>query len=112
LNLDVRQDGAFAWALVGLEPGEEFVSEAGAMFRRDAHVEVDVTVRHRGGGGILGGLGAGSGGCSPASRSSSRRTGRSVPAKSRSPRRSRGASACSNSEARTEASGTAPAAAS
>jgi uncharacterized protein (TIGR00266 family) len=56
LNLDVRQDGAFAWALVGLEPGEEFVSEAGAMFRRDAHVEVDVTVRHRGGGGILGGL--------------------------------------------------------
>lgn len=56
MEIDAHEDGAFAWAAVRLEPGEEFVSEAGAMFRRDAHVEVDVTVRHKGGGGFLGGL--------------------------------------------------------
>lgn len=56
MELRTVQDGAFAWASVVLDPGESFVSEAGAMFRRDAHVDVDVTVRHKGGGGVFGTL--------------------------------------------------------
>ena len=48
--------GGFASALVKLDAGEQFVSEAGAMYRCSANVDVDVTTRTRGKGGILSGL--------------------------------------------------------
>lgn len=49
-------DGGFASALVHLAPGESFVSESGALYRSSANVDVDVTTRSRGKGGLLGGL--------------------------------------------------------
>jgi uncharacterized protein (TIGR00266 family) len=48
--------GGFASALVQLEAGEQFVSESGAMYRCSANVDVDVTTRSRGKGGLLSGL--------------------------------------------------------
>jgi uncharacterized protein (TIGR00266 family) len=56
VNIDIQERGAFGSALVTLEPGESFVSESGAMFRASSNVDIDVTTRTRGGGGILQGL--------------------------------------------------------
>ncbi|MBW3539536.1 MAG: TIGR00266 family protein [Planctomycetes bacterium] len=56
MDIQIRDRGAFSSALVRLLPGEQFVSEAGAMFRASSNIEVDVTARSRGKGGILGGL--------------------------------------------------------
>jgi hypothetical protein len=33
MQVEAVKKGAFGWALVRLEPGERFVSEAGSMFR-------------------------------------------------------------------------------
>ena len=46
----------FASVLVHLEGGDEFVSESGAMYRSSGNVDIDVTTRSRGKGGLLGGL--------------------------------------------------------
>ncbi len=56
MNVEIIGEGAFSSALVHLEPGETFVSESGAMFRASPNVDVDVTTRSRGKGGILGGI--------------------------------------------------------
>ena len=56
MNVEILQRGAFSSALVHLEPGEEFTSESGAMYRASANVGIDVTTRSFGKGGVLGGL--------------------------------------------------------
>ncbi len=56
MQIDVRDSGAFASVVTRLEAGESFVSESGAMFRASSNVDIDVTTRARGSGGLLGGL--------------------------------------------------------
>ena len=56
MNVEILGKGAFESALVHLESGDQFVSEAGAMYRASANVDIDVTTRSRGKGGILGGV--------------------------------------------------------
>lgn len=56
MNIDIQERGAFGSALVTLQPGESFISESGAMYRASSNVDIDVTTRTRGGGGILQGL--------------------------------------------------------
>ncbi|MCA9080795.1 MAG: TIGR00266 family protein [Planctomycetaceae bacterium] len=56
MNIRIQGEGAFASALVTLSAGEEFVSDAGALYRASANIDVDVTTKSRGKGGILGGL--------------------------------------------------------
>ena len=48
--------GSYGFALVRLEAGESYVSEAGAMFRASDNMEIDVTTRSRGGGGLMRGV--------------------------------------------------------
>ena len=55
MNVEILPNGAFHSAILRLAPGETAVSDAGAMFRASANVDVDVAVRSRGGG-ILSGL--------------------------------------------------------
>lgn len=55
MAVEVLQHGAFHSALVRLAPGETFVSDSGAMFRASTNVDIDVSVRQRGGG-LLAGL--------------------------------------------------------
>lgn len=56
MEIDVRERGAFGWALVNLGPGERFVSEAGALFRISDNIDFDVTTRSRESGGLMSGL--------------------------------------------------------
>ena len=56
MKIEILSRGAFESALVHLEHGEQFVSEAGAMYRASANVDVDVTTRSRGSGGFLAGV--------------------------------------------------------
>ena len=56
MTIEIVGSGAFASALVRLEPGEEFVSQSGAMYRASSNVDIDVTTRARGSGGLIGGL--------------------------------------------------------
>lgn len=56
MHIEIKNPGAFGSALVRLEAGESFVSESGAMFRASANVDIDVTTKSRGKGGVLGGL--------------------------------------------------------
>jgi uncharacterized protein (TIGR00266 family) len=56
MQIEILGKGAFESALVHLEPGERFVSESGALYRASANVEIDVTTRSRGSGGLLGGV--------------------------------------------------------
>jgi len=56
MKIDILGKGAFRSALIHLGPGDEFVSESGAMFRASSNVDVNVTTKSRGKGGILGGL--------------------------------------------------------
>lgn len=56
MKIEVLGKGSFASALIELNPGEQFVSEAGAMFRASSNIDIDVTTRSRGKGGIMGGL--------------------------------------------------------
>lgn len=53
MNIQLKDNGAFSSVLVRLQPGEQFVSESGAMFRADSNIDIDVTTRTRGGGGLL-----------------------------------------------------------
>ena len=56
MNVEVTNQGAFGSALVTLQPGEEFVSEAGAMYRASGNMDIDVKTRKREGGGLWGAL--------------------------------------------------------
>jgi len=56
MQIEIHGEGAFGSALVHLDPGDSFVSESGAMFRASANVDIDVTTRSKGKGGIMGGL--------------------------------------------------------
>jgi len=56
MEIEILGKGAFESALVRLEPGERFVSEAGAMYRASPNVDVDVTTRGGRSGGLLSGV--------------------------------------------------------
>ncbi len=56
MRIAIEDRGAFASAIVHLDAGENFVSESGAMYRTSAEIDVDVTTRSRGKGGLFGGL--------------------------------------------------------
>lgn len=57
MNIEILPNGAFYSALVHLEPGDQFQSDAGAMFRASSNVDVDVSHKPKGkGAGVLGGL--------------------------------------------------------
>ena len=56
MEIEILGEGAFESALIHLDPGEQFVSESGAMYRASANVDIDVTTRSRGSGGLLGGV--------------------------------------------------------
>ncbi|MGA1201999.1 MAG: TIGR00266 family protein [Planctomycetota bacterium] len=53
MRIDLQSSGGFRSALVHLEAGESFVSESGAMYRTSDGVDIDVTTRSRGKGGVL-----------------------------------------------------------
>ena len=53
MQIEVLSTGAFRSALVQLAPGEKFVSESGAMYRASSNIDIDVTMRTRGKGGLL-----------------------------------------------------------
>jgi uncharacterized protein (TIGR00266 family) len=56
MDIEIKSRGAFGSALVRLAPGEKFVSESGAMFRASSNIDIDVTTRSRGKGGLLAGV--------------------------------------------------------
>lgn len=56
MNIEIQNRGAFASALVTLQPGEEFISESGAMYRASSNLDIDVTTRSSGKGGVLAGV--------------------------------------------------------
>ena len=56
MEIQVSERGAFGSALVQLKPGESFVSEAGALFRASSNIDIEVTTRSGGSGGLLSGL--------------------------------------------------------
>ncbi|MFT7679476.1 MAG: hypothetical protein ACI8QC_003478 [Planctomycetota bacterium] len=56
MEIQILNPGAFGSALVKLDPGDSFVSDSGAMFRSSANVDIDVTTKSRGKGGLLSGL--------------------------------------------------------
>lgn len=56
MHIEIQARGAFSSALVRLDAGESFVSESGAMFRASGNVDIDVSTKTRGKGGILAGL--------------------------------------------------------
>ena len=47
MNVKIDTEGAFGSALVILEPGEKFVSEAGAMYRASANMDINVESRRK-----------------------------------------------------------------
>ena len=47
MNVKIDTEGAFGSALIVLEPGEKFVSEAGAMYRASANMDIDVESRRK-----------------------------------------------------------------
>jgi len=55
MDITLQPNGAFHSALVHLEPGDQFKSDSGAMFRASSNVDNDVTTISRGGG-LLAGL--------------------------------------------------------
>ena len=56
MQVEAVESGAFGWALVKLNSGEQFVSEAGAMFRVSSNIDIEVTTRSRSSGGLLSGV--------------------------------------------------------
>jgi uncharacterized protein (TIGR00266 family) len=56
MKIETLSRGAFESALVHLDSGESFVSESGAMYRASTNVDIDVTTRSRGKGGVMAGL--------------------------------------------------------
>jgi len=47
MNINIDTEGAFGSALVTLEAGEKFVSEAGAMYRASANMDIDIESRKK-----------------------------------------------------------------
>ncbi len=56
MEFQVQDRGAFSWALVKLKPGDQLVSEAGALFRVSSNINIDVTTRSGKSGGLMAGL--------------------------------------------------------
>ncbi len=56
MEIEILGKGAFESALVHIEPGEQFISESGAMYRASANVDIDVTTKSQGAGGLLSGV--------------------------------------------------------
>lgn len=56
MNIEIQGSGAFDSALVQLQPGESFFSESGAMYRATDNVDIDVTTRSQGKGGLMAGV--------------------------------------------------------
>jgi uncharacterized protein (TIGR00266 family) len=56
MKVQVKRCGAFSTAMVYLDPGESYLSESGAMFRASSTIDIDVTTKTRGKGGIFAGL--------------------------------------------------------
>jgi uncharacterized protein (TIGR00266 family) len=56
MRVEIDDQGAFGHAMVYLDDGETFHSESGAMFRSSPTIDVDVTTRSRGKGGLLSGV--------------------------------------------------------
>ena len=56
MKIDIDSPGAFASARVQLAAGEHFVSESGAMVRMSEGIDVDVTTKPKGKGGIMSGI--------------------------------------------------------
>ncbi len=56
MEIEILGEGAFESALVHLDAGERFVSESGALYRASANMDIDVTTRSGGSGGLLGGM--------------------------------------------------------
>jgi len=56
MRIEILSRGAFRSALVRLEGDETFVSESGSMFRASPNVDIDVTTRTKGKGGLLRGV--------------------------------------------------------
>ena len=47
MNIEIDTEGAFGSALITLETGEKFVSEAGAMYRASDNINIDVESRRK-----------------------------------------------------------------
>lgn len=56
MQIDILKRGAFGSALVKLQPGETFISESGAMYRASGNIDIDVTTKTKGKGGIFAGI--------------------------------------------------------
>lgn len=56
MKIDILSRGAFRSALVRLEGNDTFISESGAMFRASSNIDIDVTTRTKGKGGLLRGV--------------------------------------------------------
>ena len=56
MKIETLSGGAFESALVHIDPGESFVSESGAMYRASANIDIDVTTKSKGKGGLMSGL--------------------------------------------------------
>lgn len=56
MQIELTEQTTFQSALVHLDPGDQFISESGAMYRASANVDIDVTTRTKGSGGFLGGM--------------------------------------------------------
>ena len=52
----IPQKGSYGSVLVELGPSEGFVSESGAMFRASSNIDIDVTTRSKGAGGLMSGI--------------------------------------------------------
>ena len=59
MNINIDSEGAFGSAVVILEPGEKFVSEAGAMYRASSNMEIEVESRKKKNEGMWGAFKAG-----------------------------------------------------
>ena len=55
-NYTVSEEGSYRSVMVELDRGEQFTSEAGAMFRASDNIEIDVTTKSRGAGGLMSGV--------------------------------------------------------
>jgi len=56
MDFQLSTSGSFGSVLVTLEPGDQLISEAGAMFRASSNIDIDVTTRSRGSEGLLSGI--------------------------------------------------------
>lgn len=59
MNVKIDSEGAFGSALVTIESGEKFVSEAGAMYRASPNMEIEVESRKKKSEGMWGAIKAG-----------------------------------------------------